>query len=394
MEKEKRLKRARQHIFSLGLYDSGAKIAIQVMTYGLAKIHYLQEYLGYKPNAFFLGAPDLTITRNIYRFNQGIGYGGIISWGEGTDSFIPVDLKPNACGMLIGGVNTPKSCTELIQALEELKNNPGKIEGTNIKWDFNKSNHFINFFKVIDNHNLPPYLFVIHGAGDEFRGDNNGQFGLYIDKSKILKSKVHTLKTPFGDINYLIGEDAIEYFKFYQNVEKFARQRRIHVAHHLFDNFLLITDQTHQGLVGLNEIILGCHKFVDEETLFPLMLRADRPGYLIKGKFNLTEKQLENLEFKARAKELDIYHRLLRANILPHGGGYNFPDLLDIEEVLEVNENRYYKLKTTSGMGSKIVQHLRALPYEYRGQQVLNRTLELGLGQIYATLIPLFTLKI
>ncbi len=394
MEKETRLEQALQHIFSLGLNDSGTKIAIKVMTYGLAKIHYLQEYLRFEPKAFFLGSPDLTITRNVYRFNHGIGYGGIVSWGKGDDPWIPLDLKPNACGMLVGGIEELPTCDELIYLLENLKNDPGEIAGTNIKWDFNASNHFINLFKVMDNSALPPYVFVIHGAGDEFRNDNSGQFGLYIDKSNILQKIAKILPTPFGPITYLIGDQAIEYFKFYQAVEEFTKLRRTYVAQHLFGQFTLLTDQNHQGLTGLNEMILGCHKFYDEKTLFPLMLRADRPGFLLSGKFNLTEQQLEQNGFAQRAKLLKIYDQLININILPHGGGYLFPDILNVNSVKEIGKNRYYELNTITGMGKKIVQHLREIPYEYRGQQVLTRTLDIGLGQIQATLIPQYTLKI
>lgn len=394
MEKEKRLEQAWQHIFSLGLLDSGAKIGEKVMTYGLAKIHCLQEELGLKPNAFFLGSTDLTITRNVYRFNHGFGYGGIINWGNGKVKFIPIDVKPNACGMLVGGIDKFISCTELIESLEELKNNPGEIAGTNIKWDFNTSNHFINLFKVIDNDQLPAYIFVIHGAGDEFRGDHDHQFGLYIDKSKILYSQAYTLYTPFGPINYLLGEMAEKYFQFYQAVEEFTKQRRLYVAHQLFNEFQLITDQCHQGLTGVDEMILGCHKFSDEETIYPLMLRADRPGYLLKGKFNLTTDQLESQGLAQRAERLGLYDQLCQVNILPHGGGYFFPDILHVEKVREVGQNRYYELQTISGLGKKIVQHLREVPYEYRGQEVLSHTLKLDLGRVCATLIPVYSLKI
>lgn len=394
MEIEQRLERAKDHLFPLGLNDSGAKIAASVMTFGLAKIHYLQEALGYRPNAFFLSAPDFTITRNTYRFGHGIGYGGILSWGNGKDKWIPLDIKPNACGMLIGGIDEIKSCEQLIKALEELKNDPGEIEGTNIKWDFNKSNHFINLFKVKDNQELPPYVFVIHGAGDEFRSDNQNQFGLYIDKSQILKSLAHTLETPFGEINYLSDELAEEYLNFYLAVEEFTKQRRRYVAHQLFGKFSLISDQNHQGLIGINQMVLGCHKFYDTETIYPLMLRADLPAYLLQGKNNLTSEQINRLGFKERARKLEIYDQLHKINILPHGGGYHFPDILDVGKTWQLSGNIYYELLTTSGIGKKIVQHVREIPYEYRGQEVLSRTLDLDLAKLYATLIPQFTLKI
>lgn len=394
MEREQRLQRAFEHIFSLGLDDSGARIAIQTMAYGLAQLHCLQEHLGYAPNAFFLGAPDLTVTRNVYRFTHGIGYGGIIFWGDGTAEWIPLDLKPNACGMLVGGLTESREYADIIDKLEALKREPVAIEGTQMKWDFNASNHFINLFQVADNPDLPPYIFVIHGAGDEFRGDNHGQFGLYIDKSSLLQKRASTFVTPFGKIHYLTGQDAWEYLYFYEAVEEFTRQRRGYVAEQLFGDYTRITDQNHQGLAGLNTIILGCHTFSDEETLYPLMLRPDRPGYLLSGCFNLSEEQIEMAGFTRRAKRLGIYEQLRKVNLLPHGGGYIFPEILDVDRVWETDGRRYYELTTLTGLGRQLVEHLREIPYEYRGQQVLTQTLHWGLGRKRATLIPLFTLKI
>lgn len=394
MERENRLQRACEHIFSLGLDDSGAKIAMQTMAFGLAQLHCLQEHLGCSADAFFLGSPDLTVTRNVYRFTHGIGYGGIISWGDGSFEWLPLDVKPNACGMLVGGISEPVDPVHLIDRLEILKEEPVVIEGTRMQWDFNASNHFINLFQVVDNPGLPPYVFVIHGAGDEFRGDHAGHYGLYIDKSPLLRERASVLTTPFGEVHYLTGKDASEYLEFYEAVEEFTRQRRDYVAEQLFGSYTLITDQNHQGLAGLNTIILGCHTFSDEETLYPLMLRPDRPGYLLSGRFNLTEEQLEEAGLTQRAERLGLYERLQKVNLLPHGGGYHFPEILNVERVLERHGRRYFSLAMTAGMGRKLVEHLREIPYEYRGQQVLTRTLDLGLGEKRATLIPIFTLKI
>jgi len=44
--------------------------------------------------------------------------------------------------------------------------------------------------------------------------------------------------------------------------------------------------------------------------------------------------------------------------------------------------------------GKKIISEVRELPFEYRGRKVVLRSLELGLINIIAKLIPQYVLKI
>ena len=87
--------RAADHIFSTGLRDGGTQLCRANMKYGLAKIHWVQEQLGLKPDATFISTPDMTITRNAARWKSGFGYGGKISWGDGNDELVILNVKPN-----------------------------------------------------------------------------------------------------------------------------------------------------------------------------------------------------------------------------------------------------------------------------------------------------------
>ncbi|MFX0096493.1 MAG: hypothetical protein ACFE7E_01900, partial [Candidatus Hodarchaeota archaeon] len=104
MSKEDLLKRAKDHIFSLGLRDAASRLCQANMQYGLAKFHIAQEKYGIRPDATFISAPDETVTRNKERWSSGVGYGGKITWGDGREDFMILDVMPNACGMLVGGL--------------------------------------------------------------------------------------------------------------------------------------------------------------------------------------------------------------------------------------------------------------------------------------------------
>ena len=392
------LRNAKDHCFFAGLNDSGAELCKVNAPYGIAGIHCLQHHLGMEPNASFIFTPDMTITRNSGRWKSGFGYGGKISWGKGDDDFVVLNTKPNACGMLVGGLEGLPEIENLIRKLHNIKAETMKIDGIEVIWDFYKSNHFINLFKaesvVKIDFDLPPYAFILHSSADEFKGDNKLGFGLYYDKSKQLYEMAEHIDAPFGKILYLRDSDAKKYFERYQYVESFAKRKRKLAAELLFGKYVETCNETHQGLINMNEIVLGCHYLKNSKTLFPLTLRGDLPAYLVRGNPNLSPESIELLGFEKRAKRLGVYDRLLNANIIPHGGGYVLPDILGVNRVIEVNGKRYFEVEMQNDRGKKIISEVRELPYEYRGRAVVLRALEIGIIEIIAKLIPQYTLKI
>ncbi len=398
MNKEEMLRNAKNHCFFIGLNDSGAELCKANTVYGIAGIHYVQNQLGISPNATFISTPDMTITRNVSRWGSGFGYGGKISWGGGDDELIILDVKPNACGMLVGGLEELPDIESLIKKLHKLETSTIEIDGVKVNWDFYKSNHFIDVFRVKPvvklDQNLPQYAFIIHGAADELRGDNESGFGIYYDKSEQLREMTEHFDTPFGEFHILTGSSAKKYFERYQCVENFSKKKRRIAAELLFGKFIEISNETHQGLINMNEIVLGCHYLNNQTTLFPLTLRADLPAYLVKGKPNLSSESIELLGFEKRAKSLGVYDRLLNADIFPHGGGYVLPDTLTVSKVIEVDGKRYFEVEMQNDRGKKIISEVRELPYEYRGRKVVLRALEIGSIEIAVKLIPQYVLKI
>jgi hypothetical protein len=398
MDREEYLSRAKDHLFMTGINDNGMKLCAANMVYGIAKIHFLQEKLGLKADATFISTPDATITRNAERWNNGFGYGGKIEWGDGTLELMILDLLPNACGMLVGGLAELPQIETLIDKVSTIsvKSSDIKVNGIKVVWDFGKGNHFIDVFKVRDimgMENFLPYIFIIHGAGDELRDDNPKGYGLYYYRSKRLENIAKKIDTLFGKIRFLTGKEASDYYEQYKFVDDFSKRRRIEFAKRLFGDFKIISNETHQGLADINTMLLGCHLIKDNKIL-PITLRGDLPAYLVYGKPSFTKEQIENLGFEKRAKKLDLTKRLRNANVVPHGGGYHFPDILSVLKVIENNGQRYFLMDLINDRGKKVIKDLREIPYDYRGRMVVLRTLELDLAKIIAKLIPLYVLKI
>jgi hypothetical protein len=398
MDREEYLSRAKDHLFMTGINDNGMKLCAANMVYGIAKIHFLQEKFGLKADATFISTPDATITRNAERWNNGFGYGGKIEWGDGTLELMILDLLPNACGMLVGGLEELPQIETLIDKVSTIsvKSSDIKVNGIKVVWDFGMGNHFIDVFKVRDimgMENFLPYIFIIHGAGDELRDNNPKGYGLYYYRSKRLENMAEKIDTPFGKIRFLTGKEASDYYEQYKFVDDFSKSRRIEFAKRLFGDFKIISNETHQGLADINTMLLGCHLIKDNKIL-PITLRGDLPAYLVYGKPSFTKEQIENLGFEKRAKKLDLTKRLRNANVVPHGGGYHFPDILSVLKVIENNGQRYFLMDLINDRGKKVIKDLREIPYDYRGRMVVLRTLELDLAKIIAKLIPLYVLKI
>ena len=160
--------------------------------------------------------------------------------------------------------------------------------------------------------------------------------------------------------------------------------------------FDVIANETHQGLVNKNEAILGCHSLdfsKGADQLYPLMLRSDIPGYLFRGLPNFSDSTIDSLGFRKRATDLGVLHRLLNANLLPHGAGYVLPHILHVTRVIEEAGLRYFECDTVNDRGREIMSHPRDMPHEYRGRSVVLTTLELGLGEMVAKLVPTRVLK-
>ena len=402
LTKSELLERANQFIFSTGLNDGASKLCKANMQYGLASFHLIQEKYGFEPKATFISSPDETISRNKFRWNSGIGYGGRLNWGNGKEKLIFLNPKPNCCGILVGGLEELPDPYDLITKIDQIKSSELYYNDTLINWDYGISNHFINCLetKNLSDIDLPPYIFLIHGSAPEYR-DTKDDIGLYVDKSKALKELAIEEKTKFGNQNILLDSDAKTYLKLHEKALDFSISKRELIANNLFDyGYKVICNQPHQFLKDYNNMYLGSNctdtncKIIDSD-IFPTTLRADIAAYLFKGKSNLSITTLQNFGFLERAKNLGILELLKNACILPHGGGYSFTDIEDVLDVLAYKHQRYFVTSLKTNISRlKIIRNVGELQFEYRGRDIILKTIQLDLGDIIARLNPLFSLKL
>ncbi|MGI5818434.1 MAG: hypothetical protein ACOX9R_10120 [Armatimonadota bacterium] len=389
------IERADEHIFSMGLGDVAAEMSRLNMRYGLAKMHHVLQDLGHAPDATFIGTPDLTVTRNEQRWNAGVGYGGKLTWGAGDREVVFLDVKPNCCGMLVGGLQRPPELSEVAARLDAMLDDRAELDGISIDWDIGTGNHFIDVMRVepVDSDaQLPPWCFVLHFSGGELRGDNDLGMGLYWHDSAELQRRMEVFETPWGPCRTLLGEDAREYWEFFQRADRFIATRRLMAAERLFDDFSVIANLHHQGLVGLNSVILGCQD-TSRGGLMPVMLREDTPGYLFHARPNLSDAVIDVLGWRDRATGHGVLDHLHEANVIPHGAGYMLPGVARVIGVHVYNGRRYYEVEATDHAVRIMLGTPRDLTYAYRGRRVILSSVEYSLGEIAARLMPVYVLK-
>ena len=402
LSKEDLLQRAKKFIFSSGLNDGASKLCKANMKYGLAQFHLIQEKYGFKPKAAFISSPDETISRNNFRWNSGLGYGGRLNWGDGNDKLIFLNVKPNCCGLLVGGLEELPDPYDIIKKIDTVKSTELYYDDILINWDYGVSNHFINCFetKNLSDTNFPPYMFMIHGSAPEFRDDKHG-IGLYVDTSKSLKERATEEQTIFGKQHILLDSDAVEYLEFNKKALHFSNKKREMIASKIFNpDYKVICNTPHQFLKDFNNMYLGSNCTDIENNnprtnIFPTALRADLACYLWKGKKSFSGTALRNNDFFDRAENLELLDLLSNADVLPHGGGYMLPDVRRVQKVLEYKYQRYFACeleKDTTKL--KIVRNVKELQFEYRGRDVILKSIQLELGEIIARLNPIFSLKL
>lgn len=391
------LEHARRRIFSLGLDDSAARLGAANMVYGMAKIDHVLNSLGYAGDTTFIATPDMTITRNTARWSAGFGYGGKLEWGDGDRPVLVLDVKPNACGMLVGGLDAMPDPQHVVERLSELQSQRNSLMGVDIVWDFHRGNHFIDICRVdsvAPEFGLPPYAFVMHGSCPELEQETHLGPGTYWDHSEALRRLAHTVPTPWGDLHLLLDDNVASFMRFWDVVDRFAKERRLIAARHCFGEFTTIANVTHQGLCGANGILLGCQDTQDPQApVLPIMVRSDLPGYLFAGLPNLSAEAMEAQGLASRAEELGVLHRLRRANVMPHGAGYAIPQFRDVLRVIEIAGRRYFEMTTADESATEIIHDLHDVQQRYRGRQPVLKALECGLGRLVAKLTPIHVVK-
>lgn len=383
----KLLDRAREHCFLAGIGDVGEQLCAANMPYGIAKIQWAQRELGHAPDATFVGAPDATVTRNRVRWNQGFGYGGRIQW---SGDFAVLDIKSNGCGMLVGALPDVPDREAVAERARRVVEDGIEVEGIAVEYDLHEGNHFLDVVEtrraLDDGEPDAPAYFVMHSSGHEHREGSPFGVGIYYDQCEDLARRARVIETPWGALHVLEGDDARWWFDVYMKVQEWNLRRREAIADSLFDSWTPVINATHQGLGAVNSAHLGCYVFEDSDLeagiRFPLTISAELPIYLVRPRPNLTEEVAERVGFLERARRHGVEHRVLGANLLPHGGGYRYPHIARVLGVLEDGpDSRRFELQRVDG-GTEVITDPRAQAYGYRGLEILDRLADLELGEL------------
>jgi hypothetical protein len=197
----------------------------------------------------------------------------------------------------------------------------------------------------------------------------------------------------------------MDFHRFYQQADSFAKERRLAMVTELFGDFELVANVTHQGMGDMNTVYLGCHNSLDPDADYlPIMVRGDLPGYLFKGLPNLADSVIRQMDFYDRANDLGLLEALRNANVIPHGAGYALPHFRDVVRVVDLGDHRYFEMSVAPATtneaaphvtdGTEILTDTHDLPQKYRGRQGVFKTIECGLGRLVAKLTPLHVVKV
>ncbi|MCD6497228.1 MAG: hypothetical protein J7M25_02855 [Deltaproteobacteria bacterium] len=384
---DKHLEYADEHIFLAGTGDLAEVLCRTNMRYGLAKIHHFQRSIGLPEDASFIGAPDATVTRNDARWKSGFSYGGKLEWSGG---FAVLDVKPNGCGVLMGRLPHVPPKHEIRQRLERVIRQGVRVDGVDIEWDLDRSNHFVEVAEPENSGWTLPWrgpVFLIHSSGPEHRGPTLHGPGLYWDASEPLRKMALRHETPWGRLLVLTGRNAERYHRHLREVHEFQLRRRRAMATALFGDHEVLFQAMHQGMTGPGSMALGSYlhgpglpkRLCGDSGWFPLTLAEDRPIFLLRPKPSFAQETIVRLGWAERASRLGLLDRLLSANLLPHGGG----TALLAEGDISVQDRPTGRLFS---VGDVHFETPKTLPHGYRGQEVLERTVALALGEVIGSM--------
>lgn len=381
---KRRIEHAKKYVFSLGVGDTAEEIGKANAIVYIAKLHFAQEKLGYSPKALFLGSPDFSFQTSPHKFQNSVPEGGKLLWGDGTYDFIPGDLEFDFCGNLVGEVSNNLSIEKIIDKLYEIKQKEYFIDDIRVNLDnFAPGNHFLNIYEVEENEKkkLPRRIAILHTSSDEMRD--------YL--MEFVKEKGEIIDTPFGKLPVLTAKNAEKYISLCKYASDFSLKKRALLFKEIFGDQKILSNFNHYELVGTNQGVIGCYFLKDEHGIFPITFDTLLPAYLIKGKKNLSEKILMRFFRKDELEEW-VYSELLKANILPHGGGTKLTLKTRLSKVIFYPEKKIFILKR--GSYQKAYEDFLYFPRTYRYNEVLKRIFELDLGEKYAKLSFLFGVKV
>lgn len=355
-------KQAITRIHDLSTNDPTASIAKEKAILGLTRILICMDKLDIDFGATQLIAlPDFTYTRNALRWEAGFPYGCIAYIDSKELPFIPIDFRPNCCGVLLGEI---KGFDGNLMALRDkyyafIQAND-EIDAT----DFRRKNHFLGLYKQ---EGTDSYYFLMHGS---FKF---AKTGLYSEKNELIREQVKTFEILGKPFNYLSNGSATDYYECYMEYEQKTFAYREEIAKTLFPGIEIIFHRTHEGFYDMNTILLGAYAEI-HPFICPLMLAPECDLHLVN-----TSRPIAISE-----------NRALFCS--PHGGGYALYAVASAQKVgSQTDDDVLLGFDNASKMVTNLVIDM---PFYYRTNVPHYWCNEYKLGSIHSTLKPIANLKV
>jgi hypothetical protein len=389
MDQETLQELARQSAWTgLAVDDSAGALASVNIQLGLAKMLATQQALGLPLDVSFVASPDLTIPRNRHKWQWGMAIGGKLQWGDGTQPLVFLDPQINTSTALVATIDQFPTLATLLDRIDHLRAQRIAIDGIEMEWDLGRDNHFLNLYQVVSaTEDLgAEWVVIVHGGEGEVKRPNALGWGLDVEQSAPLRERMHTIATPWGPTRVLTDEAAAEYYAGFLRYKAYSQQKRRVIAEELFPGGRVISNELHHGYQNINTAVIGAYGFdEDHATILPITLRADVPTYLVRGRPNIRPDLIPD-EVSPTLRQ-----RIAGANLLPHGGGYTFPETTGLVEVLQRAGERYVVFGTPDD-GRRVTADLTSIPFAYRGEVVMERVQKWDLASVVATLRPVHSI--
>lgn len=353
-------KNALAHFIDMSAQDATANIAKSHGIMGLTRLIICMEKLGLDiSDTCFIALPDYTYTRNSLRWDAGFPYGCIISINQSTP-FIPIDFRPNCCGVILAQVSKQEfNLLSIKNKYYELIHSYDDIDST----DFNRRNHFFGLYHDKEN---DAYFFLIHGSFSFAKKE------LYSEKNNSLLSNAQTFNILDKPFHFLLENHAKWYYEKYLYYEKMTMYYRELILKELFPDAQILFHRTHEGFMNIGTILLGAYA---DTVPFdcPIMLapEEDLPVTNINAVINISTTK-------------KIY-------CAPHGGGYA---LSSVTHAHKLNKTENDFLITYTNHSQMLTNNIIDMPFYYRKDSADKWCNQYKKGKILTTLKPIFNLKV
>lgn len=401
MDKDALLDLARKRVFGLPYSNFSIDLAKETVIIGLARLLALQEHLGYEPDSVMFCLPGFGPTKGTDRLQRGYSLGLILRYNylainAGKEPLIILDPKLNCCGVLVATFSGEfPSQMGLKDKLKDLMKGDLQLEGVKISIDkYLAGNHFINTYqrRLItttdrrENSSRGQWI-VIHGSG-EVRKDSSLGMGVYIDESQQLQKIAKSFNTPIGPINYLLGDEAMNFLAQYRKAELFSARAREFLAENIVSSDVgVICNPSHLTLNRPGGYFLGLYPAVQDE-IYPFLIGEKEGVALVRAKKGLQLEDIKKLGWLERLIEMGILELANSINVVSHGGGKIYE-----EQEYRLVAAHFDGIKTIyailNGETNFNITHLKNLGrISYQGEETLNELKELRLIEETERLLP------